>query len=456
MIPTPAKIIINLAKAAKLVVIVVVVVPNDKYSMGWGKLLYYSLLVWIAYAFRVVQADNSNNPQHDSEKSPFFCDILLAPSKEFGWGVYAGRNFIKGDIVEIVPAYLFLPSKGVEIQSSILYDYVHTRGCTSSSRGDDDDDVDDDDIELDQLLLGCGSSYNHHHSTPNVMFVELEQPAKGHVMTVQATRNISQGEELLARYGDNDWFTSRGIIQNTDKKSGVVIISEMDMPRYQALYCSKIHAVIGKETWNEKIVPSMSSISVPFSYDPHQQRLANKDAGYGFARAKCNLQPNDRIELSLGLLVSQRIMSDSVIAPFLFQWQDLNMQQQRTVRNLRKTYRDQFVLHYPGREERHDSFESYEDLGILPIGALAMVRRRGANAEDSNCRLKIRGSMQPGSSSIGLELIATKPIREGQVLLLDMPPAGTASELELLRKGLKRTGQPYHASIFAKSDHDEL
>lgn len=370
------------------------------------------------------------------------CNIFLAPSSNFGWGVFAARDFRAAELVEIAPAYLPLESQGVEVQSSILFDYVHASACQP------DEDEQEEITEKDQLLLGHGSSYNHNED-PNIQFVEYGR-GRGHVMGVQALRNISMGEELLARYGDNDWFTSRSIPQ---KHGTSTPIPPIDVPGFKSQYCSKIHAGVGSQTWTHKVLPNVTVIN--FWFDANQ-RLPPRDAGFGVARAKIALQAGDRIELSLGLLVSQRIMADSIVAPLLFSWADLTSDQQRVLRMLRKNFRDQFIVHYPGREERHNVFDSYEDLAILPIGALAMVRRLG-RGESSNCRLNIRETMQPGSSSLALELVATEDIAQDQVLLLDLPPAGTPSENDLLEAELKRTGQPYHASTFASAKiRDEL
>eukprot|EP00934_Nitzschia_sp_Nitz4_P004876 Nitzschia sp. Nitz4//scaffold62_size106224//43427//44701//NITZ4_004354-RA/size106224-processed-gene-0.30-mRNA-1//1//CDS//3329555850//4866//frame0 len=379
-----------------------------------------------------------------SDDSFVHCDIFLAPSSSMGWGVFAARDFERGEIVEIVPAYLSLPSTGVEIQSSILYDYVHTTGCSSSAL----DMENDEEPSMDQLLLGLGSSYNHH-SSPNIAFMEYAKP-KGHLMTVQAIRNISKGEELLARYGDNDWFQARGI-QQQSLPPKQVSISPVDIPFYQQKYCSRVQAGVGNQTWYERILPHIQRVDFTL-----RQELAKWDAGLGYVRARYDLQPGDRIELSLGLLVSQRILADSAVAPLVVGWEALDSVQQRSLRNLRKRYRDQFVVHYPGQGKRYDVFESYEDLGILPIGAISLVRRRGRSQEDSNCKLKIRETMQPGSGSLALELVATKPISKGQVLLLDMAPAGTPQELQMLQDLWKRTGQPYHAVTFLRDEHDEL
>lgn len=403
----------------------------------------------VAIQVLVVEGFAKRNPAAaDDDDDYTACVIFLAPSPDFGWGVFAARDIKKAELVEIIPAYLPLASEGVEIQSSILYDYVHTSGCGPT---DDDDDGDDD---KDQLLLGYGSSYNHNDDN-NIQFVEYGQ-TRGRVIAVQAVRDIAMGEELLARYGEEDWFTSRNIVQKKPNPgTDMVVVHAMDIPHYKSRYCSKIQAGIGSKTWNEKILPNVTIHNFWFKAD---QRLAPKDTGFGVARAKVALAAGDCIELSLGLLVSERIMADSTIAPILFRWTDLNSQQQRTVRTLRKNFKNQFVLHYPGLQgDRHDSFESYEDLAILPIGALGMVRRLGRNDGAANCRLNIRESMQSGSTSVGLKLVATKAIKQGEVLLLDLPPAGTPKELELLEYELKRTGQPYHVSTFASTkERDEL
>ena len=447
------------------------------------------LVLFTTVQVRVVTAKRQQRqpqPTKDSSDEGVRCDIFLAPSSDFGWGVYAGRDFPATDLVEIVPTYLPLPSDGVEIQSSILNDYVHTSGCggslISTSMG----------VEHDQLLLGYGSSYNHN-DYPNVQLVEYPLE-NGYVIVIQALRNISRGEELVARYGDADWFHSRNIqpIQKDPLSTSSMMENRIplaDLPYYQSQYCSQIQAGVGSKTWHQEVVPLLSPDELEaLQFFNATDRLASNDAGWGVVRAKQELRLGDRIEISLGLLVSQRIMMESILTPFLFSWQHLTQHHQRTIRHLRTKYKNQFQLHYPGYATRYDAFESYEDLAILPIGALAMVRRIGKGTTETkengsggsgdgkggkdkdddgtiqaNCHLVIREFMSPGSTSLALELVATQPIRKGQVLLLDLPPSGTPRELQLLQRTLQQTGQPYHASTFANihsqqqpREHDEL
>ena len=49
------------------------------------------------------------------------CDVYLAPSEIGGWGVYAGRSFEEGEVVEIAPRFLALKSE--LLHQSVLDDY---------------------------------------------------------------------------------------------------------------------------------------------------------------------------------------------------------------------------------------------------------------------------------------------------------------------------------------------
>ena len=47
-----------------------------------------------------------------------------------------------------------------------------------------------------------------------------------------------------------------------------------------------------------------------------------------------------------------------------------------------------------------------------------------------------------------MELVATRDIDTGDVLLLDLPPAGTKDELRLLKATMDGIGQPYFSGLF--------
>ena len=94
-----------------------------------------------------------------------------------------------------------------------------------------------------------------------------------------------------------------------------------------------------------------------------------------------------------------------------------------------------------------------------------MVRRVGKSSR-SNCRLEIPTDIKPRGerSGVFLELIATRDIMTGQVLLLDLPPPSSASlmagnskkkEEELLKQELKLVGMPYDDNFFVDESIEE-
>lgn len=370
----------------------------------------------------------------DEEQSWQGCDIFLAPSTT-GWGVYAARSFRDGEMVELAPLFVPMAPDSRLIRQSVLDNYVygyHTKEGTYKN----------------VVVFGMTMFYNHHPE-PNVKYVKYESIGNGlsHFVGFAARRDISEGEQLFSTYGDMDggeeWFTVRGMEMQTPVESR---ISPENLPHFRAECCSKIYAGIGLSTLEE---------------DNHEyidkSRLAPFDAWLGDARAKVSMPSGQRIELSTGLLLSNKLTKDSSLGGLVLSWDDLKEEHQSALRILQET--GQIKLQYQSADtswQRVDAFEqSYEDLAILPVsGNIGMVRRVGDGP--SNCRLVLhwQGSQQQ-SVAVTLELIATQEIAAGEVLTLNLPPAGTERELALLQGEMQALGQPHYPGIFGDSK-DEL
>jgi hypothetical protein len=174
------------------------------------------------------------------------------------------------------------------------------------------------------------------------------------------------------------------------------------------------------------------------------------DAGFGDARAKVDIAKGERIELAIGLVLSQKQLQGSILAPIAFAYQDLQPDHQQSLANLRQL--DQLRLQYQGKDtdwQRIDLLdESLEDVAIFPAaGNIGMVRRVGAY-ETRNCRLVIPELESNDSAGVFLELIATQDITTGDVLLLNLPVGGTRAERQQLKKELQLTGMPYYDGLF--------
>lgn len=109
-------------------------------------------------------------------------DIRLGDSELEGLGVFAARNFKKGEIVEICP-YLQI-FKGHMDDECEVGDYTF--------------DFDD---ESEVLMLGYGSMYNHHKDN-NLDYLYDEETDMFEYSTL---RDIKKGEELTVNYGDPYW-----------------------------------------------------------------------------------------------------------------------------------------------------------------------------------------------------------------------------------------------------------
>jgi hypothetical protein len=115
-------------------------------------------------------------------KEPF--DIELNKSPLGGKGVFATRDFRKGEVVEEAPI-MTAPSGR---WGTALKDYLFT----------------DTDATKNVLVLGYGAMYNHADK-PNL---EYEMGDGDDTFRYVATRAIKAGEELLISYG-SEWWQSR-------------------------------------------------------------------------------------------------------------------------------------------------------------------------------------------------------------------------------------------------------
>jgi uncharacterized protein len=105
--------------------------------------------------------------------------IGLSPGK--GRGVFAGKGFKKGEIIEACPV-IVLPGKDIpHIEKTELSWYYFLW-----------------DDELAAIALGYGSLYNHSH-TPNS---EIDIDHQNHVIVFKALGDIRKGEEITHDY---DW-----------------------------------------------------------------------------------------------------------------------------------------------------------------------------------------------------------------------------------------------------------
>ena len=155
---------------------------------------------------------------------------------------------------------------------------------------------------------------------------------------------------------------------------------------------------------------------------------------------------------SSALVMPMEHVRDSAIAPFVIAWEDLGAADHEALTKLRES--GSLSVHYLSTKANEnslhfDNFTSFQELALLPIageiGLVERVRIRNITGQksESNCRLIVHPKSSNGSAGITIELKATKSIKSGETLLLDLPPRGSIHELELLDHELFLTGQIY-------------
>jgi uncharacterized protein len=123
--------------------------------------------------------------------------VNVATSPGRGRGVFAGRRFEPGEIVEVCPAIVLSEADARKLDATGLYDYYFGWGEDGTQAA---------------IVLGYGSLYNHSF-TPNAE--HRKNFAEG-TMSIVAARPIATGEEIFIRYetgkGDDQptvWFEAR-------------------------------------------------------------------------------------------------------------------------------------------------------------------------------------------------------------------------------------------------------
>lgn len=115
--------------------------------------------------------------------------VYVKRSSTHGYGVFAGKNFRKGELIE--ECYIIISKGGDKILEDFYFD---AKGKYA-------------------VFLGYGSIYNHSDE-PNA---DYTINIKKRLATIKADRTIRKGEELFVSYGE-EWFTSRGIKPKKLKK----------------------------------------------------------------------------------------------------------------------------------------------------------------------------------------------------------------------------------------------
>lgn len=107
---------------------------------------------------------------------------IIKKSPTHGYGVFAGKTYKKGDIIE--ECYLII-TRG---KDQALEDYYFDADGKYA------------------LLTGHGIIYNHSEDENAVYYINTRRK----LATIKALRRIKKGEEIFVSYGD-EWFKDRKI-----------------------------------------------------------------------------------------------------------------------------------------------------------------------------------------------------------------------------------------------------
>lgn len=119
--------------------------------------------------------------------------IVVKKIKKKGRGVFALKDFKKGEVVESCPVINITPKERKKCENTILAYYIYPWRSTRSG----------------SVVLGFGSIYNHSF-TPNA---DWKQNFKSETMIYKALKPIKKGEEITVNYNGEpddktpiDWF----------------------------------------------------------------------------------------------------------------------------------------------------------------------------------------------------------------------------------------------------------
>lgn len=107
-------------------------------------------------------------------------NVIIKNSKKYGRGLYATRNFKKGEIIEISPVVIVEKSDVHTIEATVLNLYVFEWNKNTSA-----------------LALGNGSLFNHSKRS-NVSYMNSFRTKE---IVFVTTRKIKKGQQLFIDYG---------------------------------------------------------------------------------------------------------------------------------------------------------------------------------------------------------------------------------------------------------------
>ncbi len=108
--------------------------------------------------------------------------LVVAPSDKGGKGVFTTEPIPSGTIIEISPVLVLSQKDRVEVEKTILYNYIFEWGDTKGQQA--------------CIAWGYLSMYNHSYNAN----CDYEMDIENELMRIKTMRNIKKGEELFINY----------------------------------------------------------------------------------------------------------------------------------------------------------------------------------------------------------------------------------------------------------------
>jgi SET domain-containing protein len=108
-------------------------------------------------------------------------DLLVKQSASRGRGVFAARQFLAGELIEVCPVIALSSDDAARLDATHLYNYYFGWGADNKGAA---------------IALGFGSLYNHSYD-PNAAYQKNQTDS---TISIIAVKPIAPDEEILIKY----------------------------------------------------------------------------------------------------------------------------------------------------------------------------------------------------------------------------------------------------------------
>ena len=361
--------------------------------------------------------------------------LYLAPSPGTGWGVYAGRSFSKGEIVEMAPMLLRFPINSRLLKQTVLDNYHYEYWAWDGNKH----------TECTNLSFGFSLLYNHapNHNIKYYKFgdePDVQEPGRSVGMGYYAMRDIQKGEELVCSYGDETWFRQRGMEmidlshENNQQAEQDKIAQRLQAGWLDAYEC-KLHSGyslrrVRKICKHTSMFEEYENIKA-YDLESSLPQLSSFDAGYQRVTVKQRAIPGDILQIAPVLVLDKYLVKDSLLEPLSLYWNELNMVP------LGLTDLPVLAINELGYRIPKPTPVENTVLGLL-AGSVGLIAR---STTDYNCRLEVDKDFYNSDSFI-VRVVATHTIEVGEIVKVNLREMASQEIRNALIEELVLTGQP--------------